>query len=109
MSMKAAIYSGTRRSIAFHEAPMQIGIRKAVSMISISAMPSMPSAHAGPPPKRDIFDELPLRAAGVVGAPQPGAERQLDERRDQRDPPRRLGLDEQARRRGEQREQRPGW
>ena len=42
---KAAIYSGTRRSIERHEAPMQIGIRNTESMISINEMPSIPSAQ----------------------------------------------------------------
>ncbi len=41
--------SGTRFSIASQEAAMQIGIRKAVSTISIRAMPSMPSAQAKRP------------------------------------------------------------
>ena len=38
------MYSGTRRSTEFQLAAMQIGIRNTVSMVSISAMPSMPSA-----------------------------------------------------------------
>ena len=50
ISRKEAIYSGTRFSIARQLAPMQIGIRKAVSTISSSAMPSMPSAQLTPPP-----------------------------------------------------------
>ena len=38
------MYSGTRFSIARQLAPMQIGIRKAVSAMSTKAMPSIPSA-----------------------------------------------------------------
>ena len=50
MSRNAAIYSGTRFSIARQLAPMQIGIRNTLSMISIKAMPSIPSAHWTMPP-----------------------------------------------------------
>ena len=39
------MYSGTRLSIERQLAPMQIGIRKAVSAIRTSAMPSIPSAQ----------------------------------------------------------------
>src|SRR3546814_4602107 len=49
MNRKAAIYSGTRFSMAIQLAPMQIGIRNTVSAISSSAMPSMPSAQANRP------------------------------------------------------------
>ncbi len=42
------MYSPTRLSIACQLAPMQIGIRNTVSTISISAMPSIPSAHWKP-------------------------------------------------------------
>ena len=40
---------------------MQIGIRNTESRISISAMPSMPSAQAKRPKSGDMLDELPLR------------------------------------------------
>ena len=42
------MYSGTRAVIDRQLAPMQIGIRKTDSTISISARPSMPSAQAMP-------------------------------------------------------------
>ncbi len=64
------MYSGTRFSIARQLAPMQIGIRKAVSTISIRAMPSMPSAQFDAAAKRRLLDELPLRAVGVVLGPE---------------------------------------
>ncbi len=38
------MYSPTRRVIPCQLARMQIGIRKTLSMISISAMPSIPNA-----------------------------------------------------------------
>ena len=50
-------------------APMQIGIRKAVSAISNIAMPSMPSAQLTPPTDRQLLDELPLRSVRIVIAP----------------------------------------
>ena len=46
MSRKAAIYSGTRLVTEAQLARMQIGIRNTDSMISISAMPSMPIVQA---------------------------------------------------------------
>ena len=55
---------------------MQIGIRKAVSTISIRAMPSMPSAQAKRPKIGVIFGELPLRPADLIGGPEADAERE---------------------------------
>ena len=49
-----------------------------------------------PAAEPDPLDELPLRAGRIVGGPQPGPERQVDQRRHQRDPARRTGADEQA-------------
>jgi hypothetical protein len=49
VTRNAAIYSGTRLVIALQLAPMQIGIRNTLSMISISAMPSMPSFQSNTP------------------------------------------------------------
>jgi hypothetical protein len=47
MNRNAAMYSPTRLSID-RLARMQIGIRNTLSTISISAMPSIPSAHENP-------------------------------------------------------------
>ena len=69
-------------------APMQIGIRKVVKAISVSAMPSIPSAQLIDAAERDPLDELPLRPAGVEGGPHLDAEREVDQGRDQRDPAR---------------------
>ena len=44
ISRKAAMYSPTRLVIEVQLAPMQIGIRNTLSMISISAIPSIPKA-----------------------------------------------------------------
>jgi hypothetical protein len=49
-------------SIARHDAPMQIGIRNSDSMISIKAMPSIPSAHSSPAP-------MPSRSTNCHWAP----------------------------------------
>ena len=64
------MYSPTRLVIDSQLAPMQIGIRKTVSMISISAMPSMPSAQLKAGEESAPLGELPLRAADVVIGPQ---------------------------------------
>ena len=43
---------------------MQIGIRKTMSMISISAMPSMPSAQRDPAAERDVSTNCHCAPAG---------------------------------------------
>ncbi len=49
VNRNAAIYSGTRVVTDSQLAPMQIGIRNTLSMISISANPSIPSAQVKGP------------------------------------------------------------
>ena len=95
---------GYALSIAFQLAPMQIGIRNRVSMISISAMPSMPIAQATAAAELVMFDELPLRAAGSKAAPQPDADAEADQRGDQRVPARAVGRLEQRQHAGDQRQ-----
>ena len=67
-------------------------------------MPSMPSAQLIPPPSGNVLDELPLRPVGVVGGPQVDAEGEVDQGRDQRDPARAIGLEEQAQHARDQRQ-----
>ncbi len=99
MSRKAAIYSPTRFSIASQLARMQIGIRKTVSAISISAMPSMPIAHAKRPKIGANSVNCHSGAPGVTSnfAQMRNAEQKIDQRRDERDQPGLLRRDEQAR------------
>ena len=53
---------------------------------------------------RHVLDELPLRSAGNERRPEVDAEREVDQRRDQRDPARRFGPDEQAQQACDQRD-----
>ncbi len=82
--------SPTRFSIDSQLARIQIGIRKTVSMISIRAMPSMPSAQAKRPKIWAYSVNLPFRGAGrlVERGPDDDAEQQVDERGAERDPAR---------------------
>src|SRR5436189_176164 len=74
MNRKAAMYSPTRLSMVLL-ARMQIGIRNTLSMISISAMPSMPSDQRAPldHPRRAVGPE-PVDDALVAALPEQPAE-----------------------------------
>ena len=54
-------------------------------------MPSMPSAQVNAAEQRDFSTNCHCGAAGVVIGPQIEAEREVDQRRDQRDPARAIG------------------
>src|SRR3989344_2634714 len=82
ISRNAAMYSPTRVSIASQLAPMQIGIRKTESMMSMRAMPSMPSAqlkrsnkaafstncHCAPPISKFIHSTMPSARSTSVAS-----------------------------------------
>ena len=77
--------------IAFQlDARMQIGMRKTLSMMSINAKPSIPSAQAKLPEQiGEYLGELPLRGPPMSGSPlhKHDAEGEVDQRRDQRGDP----------------------
>ena len=82
------MYSGTRFSIERQLAPMQIGIRKAVRTISSKRDAVDAERPIDAAAERHLLDELPLRAVRIVLRPQIDAEREVDQRGDQRDPAR---------------------